>query len=67
MCVRAFRHWYPSRGQVRAKTVELLNGYVQIAKITERTDTYIVPSRFKSMAGAVGALELARSAYSSAK
>lgn len=48
---------------MRAKTVELLNGYVQIAKVTEHTDTYIVPSRFKSMAGAVGALELAAKAF----
>jgi fructokinase len=57
---------------IREGLVKELNGYLAVPRITERADTYIVPSVFdqeghKSNAGSVGALELARVAYLDAK
>lgn len=54
--------------KIRAKTLELLNGYVQADKIINHIDKYIVPSKFnaegsKTTSGAVGALHLAQRAF----
>jgi fructokinase len=45
---------------VRAKTLELLNGYVQSPQILENIDEYIVPPALGAQAGVLGAFALAK-------
>lgn len=45
---------------VRAKTAELLNGYVQSPQILENIDEYIVPPALGAQAGVLGAFALAK-------
>jgi fructokinase len=53
-------HLFP---KVRAKTLELLNGYLQIPAILEQIDTYIVPPKLGDRAGVLGAIALAQKVY----
>lgn len=50
--------------KIRAQTLEILNGYIQLKRVIEGVETYIVPSIMNgegsnTTAGAVGALHLA--------
>ena len=47
---------------VRAKTVELLNGYVQSPQILQNIAEYIVPPALGAQAGVLGAFALAKAA-----
>jgi len=47
---------------VRARVVDLLAGYVQVAAITEHIDHYIVPPGLGDRAGVLGAIALAQAA-----
>ena len=47
---------------VRAKTVELLNGYVQSPQILQNITEYIVPPALGAQAGVLGAFALAKAA-----
>ena len=47
---------------LRARTVELLNGYIDVADITEHTDRYIVRPQLGDHAGLLGAIALAADA-----
>ncbi|MDX9991886.1 MAG: ROK family protein [Anaerolineales bacterium] len=47
---------------VRAKTLALLNGYVQSPQILEKIDEYIVPPSLGAQAGVLGAFALAKAA-----
>ena len=49
---------------IRAKVVALLNGYFQVAEVTERIDEYIVPPALGGRAGVLGAIALAQRAVS---
>ncbi len=51
---------------VRAKTVELLNGYVQTPQILENIDSYIVPPGLGNKAGVVGCIALGQQALAAA-
>ena len=44
---------------VQRKSLELLNGYIQVSAITERIEQYIVPPRLGGNAGVLGAIALA--------
>jgi fructokinase len=48
--------------RVRSHFAELNDGYIDVPKIRDSLDTYIVPSAFGSDAGIIGACELARRA-----
>jgi fructokinase len=48
-------HLFP---KVRARTLELLNGYVQSPEILDRIDEYIVPPGLGNRAGAAGCIAL---------
>ncbi|MCU0488618.1 MAG: ROK family protein [Anaerolineales bacterium] len=52
---------------VRAKTLALLNGYVQSPVLLEQIDAYIVPPALANRAGVLGAIALAENAYQTAK
>lgn len=45
---------------IRNHFAALNNGYINVPKIRESIDTYIVPSAFGSNSGVIGAIELAR-------
>lgn len=47
---------------IRAKVLALLNGYFQVAEVTEQIDEYIVPPGLGSRAGVLGAIALAQRA-----
>jgi len=47
---------------VRRKTLEYLNGYVQMPQILERIDEYIVPPALGGSAGVLGAIALGQAA-----
>lgn len=47
---------------LRERTVELLNGYIDVAEITEHTDRYIVRPQLGDHAGLLGAIALAADA-----
>lgn len=47
---------------VRRRTLELLEGYIQIKALTERVDEYLVPPQLGDNAGVLGAIALARKA-----
>ena len=47
---------------LRARTVELLNGYIDVAEITQHTDRYIVRPHLGDHAGLLGAIALAANA-----
>jgi fructokinase len=57
--VMAQPHLFPL---VRAKTLELLNGYVQSPQILQKIDEYIVPPALGAQAGVLGAFALAKAA-----
>ncbi len=44
---------------IRQDTLELLNGYIQVAAILDHIDEFIVPARLGANAGALGAMALA--------
>ena len=44
---------------IRRKTLELLNGYIQVSEIIERIDEYVVPPQLGNNAGVLGAIALA--------
>ena len=50
--------------EIRKRTLQILNGYIQVEKILSDIDKYIVYSKYE-MAGTIGALELARLANNS--
>lgn len=58
--------------KVRAALLRQLNGYINVPRITEHVDTYVVQSVWdasgneKTSAGTIGALELARRALAAA-
>jgi fructokinase len=52
-------HLFP---KVRARTLELLNGYVQSPEILDRIDEYIVPPGLGNRAGAAGCIALGQQA-----
>ncbi|MGD2155645.1 MAG: ROK family protein [Anaerolineales bacterium] len=58
--VMARTHLFP---KVRAKTLELLNGYLQVPAILEQIDSYVVPPKLGDQAGVLGAIALAQKAY----
>lgn len=45
---------------IRRKVKNMLNGYIDVAAITENIDSYIVPSEYGDDAGLVGAVALAQ-------
>lgn len=45
--------------EIRRRTLELLNGYIQREEILERMDQYVVPPRLGESAGILGAMALA--------
>jgi fructokinase len=47
---------------IRAKVLALLNGYFQVAEVTEQINEYIVPPGLGSRAGVLGAIALAQRA-----
>lgn len=49
--------------EVRRKTVELLNGYIQTKEVLEDMDNYVVLPKLLDNAGTLGSLELARLEY----
>jgi len=51
------RHLFP---KIRAKTQQLLNGYIHVRAILEEIDSYIVPPALGNLAGVLGALALAQ-------
>lgn len=51
---------------IRAKTAQLLNGYVQAPEITERMDEFIVPPGLGNLAGVCGCIALGQLALESA-
>ena len=57
--VMSQEHLFP---MVRRKTLELLNGYVQMPQILEHIDEYIVPPGLGSRAGVLGAIALGQAA-----
>lgn len=50
------KHLFP---KIRARVLELLNGYVQVPALIERTDSYIVPPGLGGRAGVLGGIALA--------
>ena len=56
-------HLFP---KVRARTQELLNGYVQSPEILDRIDEYIVPPGLGNRAGAAGCIALGQQALAAA-
>ncbi|MFA6034823.1 MAG: ROK family protein [Myxococcota bacterium] len=51
---------------IQTETRRILGGYLQSTSITERTDSYIVPTELKNRAGILGAFVLAERAYNRA-
>ncbi|MCU0299981.1 MAG: ROK family protein [Candidatus Nanopelagicales bacterium] len=56
-------HLFP---KVRARTLELLNGYVQAPQVLERIEEYIVPPGLGNRAGAAGCIALGQLALAGA-
>lgn len=52
--------------RIRARTVELLNGYVQAPEILERIDEFIVPPGLGNRAGVAGCIALGQQALTAA-
>lgn len=52
---------------IRAKTVEMLNGYVQAPEIIDRIDEFIVPPGLGNLAGASGCIALGQLAWEAAR
>eukprot|EP00045_Choanoeca_perplexa_P008166 m.74853 g.74853 ORF g.74853 m.74853 type:complete len:318 (+) comp14385_c1_seq3:205-1158(+) len=52
---------------IRAKTLELLNGYIQREQLLERPEEIIRPSKWGNNAGIIGALYLAKVAHQERK
>mmetsp|Transcript_21457 Transcript_21457/g.87597 ORF Transcript_21457/g.87597 Transcript_21457/m.87597 type:complete len:91 (+) Transcript_21457:1193-1465(+) len=52
---------------IREKTTEILNGYVNVPRVTEEMDQYICRSVFSSNSGIVGALSLGSLALEEAR
>ena len=50
---------------IRKDLAQILNGYIQVAEITERREDFVVPPRLGSRAGVLGALVLAEQASAS--
>jgi fructokinase len=48
---------------VREKTLNILNGYVQMPEILEKIESYIVPPGLGNKAGVLGSIALARKAF----
>jgi fructokinase len=44
---------------IRRKTVDLLNGYIRVDKITGQIDEYVVPAQLGDNAGVLGGIALA--------
>lgn len=49
--------------KIRSHFEKLNDGYVQVPKVVDALDTYIVPSQFGNDVGIIGAVELARRAF----
>jgi fructokinase len=47
---------------IREELARILNGYIQVAEITERRKDFVVPPRLGSRSGVLGALVLAEQA-----
>ncbi|HEV3196512.1 MAG TPA: ROK family protein [Bryobacteraceae bacterium] len=47
---------------IREELARILNGYIQVAEITERREDFVVPPRLGSRSGVLGALALAQEA-----
>lgn len=48
--------------RIREKTLQSLNGYIQLSEILERNDSYIVPAALQDNSGIMGAFVLAEQA-----